>query len=83
MSTVVDRFSDFENLGQSPAAQSRCVSSRLQIEPNYYSCFEADSKVLTESKREELYENLLADNLMGWAVDVLDPRDLSAQMLRR
>lgn len=43
----------------------------------------ADSKALTESKREELYENLKADDLMGWAVDVIDPKDLSAKMLRR
>lgn len=43
----------------------------------------ADSKVLTESKRDELYESILEDNLMGWAVDVIDPKDLSAKMLRR
>ncbi|KAG0589609.1 hypothetical protein KC19_1G033500 [Ceratodon purpureus] len=43
----------------------------------------ADSKVLTETKRDELYDSLLADSLMGWAVDVIDPKDLSAKMLRR
>jgi ribonuclease H2 subunit A len=43
----------------------------------------ADSKVLTEAKRDELYASILADSSMGWAVDVIDPRDLSAQMLCR
>lgn len=43
----------------------------------------ADSKVLTETKRDELYESILADSSMGWAVDVIDPNDLSARMLRR
>ncbi|KAG0594280.1 hypothetical protein M758_UG063900 [Ceratodon purpureus] len=42
-----------------------------------------DSTVLTETKRDELYDSLLADSLMGWAVDVIDPKDLSAKMLRR
>ncbi|XP_024543060.1 ribonuclease H2 subunit A [Selaginella moellendorffii] len=43
----------------------------------------ADSKILTEGKRERLFESLKEDPSMGWAVDVIDPRDLSAQMLRR
>ncbi|GER51203.1 ribonuclease [Striga asiatica] len=37
----------------------------------------ADSKTLKEEKREELFENLKADESIGWAVDVIDPRELS------
>ncbi|KAJ4836862.1 hypothetical protein Tsubulata_030742 [Turnera subulata] len=43
----------------------------------------ADSKTLKEEKREELFENLKADESIGWAVDVIDPRELSAKMLKR
>lgn len=41
----------------------------------------ADSKTLKEDKREELYENLKLDKSLGWAVDVIGPRELSAKML--
>eukprot|EP00249_Psilotum_nudum_P009703 c22104_g1_i1 orf=322-1185(-) len=41
----------------------------------------ADSKTLKEAKREELFESIKADESMGWAVDIIDPSDLSAQML--
>ena len=41
----------------------------------------ADSKTLKEEKREELYENLKLDKSLGWAVDVIGPRELSAKML--
>ncbi|GLT88736.1 hypothetical protein SLE2022_067480 [Rubroshorea leprosula] len=43
----------------------------------------ADSKTLKEEKREELFENLKADESLGWAVDVIDPRELSFKMLKR
>ncbi|CAI0410637.1 unnamed protein product [Linum tenue] len=42
-----------------------------------------DSKTLKEEKREELFESLKADESIGWAVDVIDPRELSAKMLRK
>ncbi|KAL6520726.1 hypothetical protein OROHE_016907 [Orobanche hederae] len=32
---------------------------------------------------EELFENLKADESIGWAVDVIDPRELSAKMLKK
>uniref|UniRef100_A0A2P2MZW8 Ribonuclease n=1 Tax=Rhizophora mucronata TaxID=61149 RepID=A0A2P2MZW8_RHIMU len=43
----------------------------------------ADSKTLKEERREELFESLKADESLGWAVDVIDPRVLSSKMLRR
>ncbi|KAL0382827.1 UNVERIFIED_CONTAM: Ribonuclease H2 subunit A [Sesamum calycinum] len=43
----------------------------------------ADSKTLKEEKREELFDDLKADESIGWAVDVIDPRELSAKMLKR
>ncbi|KAJ6428761.1 hypothetical protein OIU84_020430 [Salix udensis] len=43
----------------------------------------ADSKTLKEEKRENLFENLKANELLGWAVDVIDPRELSAKMLKK
>ena len=43
----------------------------------------SDSKTLKEEKREELFENLKADESIGWAVDVIDPRELSAKMLKK
>ncbi|KAG6491434.1 ribonuclease H2 subunit A-like [Zingiber officinale] len=43
----------------------------------------ADSKTLKEEKREELFENLKLDESIGWEVDVIDPRELSAKMLKR
>lgn len=45
--------------------------------------FSADSKTLKEEKREELFENLKADESIGWAVDVIDPKELSAKMLKK
>lgn len=42
-----------------------------------------DSKTLKEEKREKLFENLKANELLGWAVDVIDPRELSAKMLKK
>ncbi|KAI4302266.1 hypothetical protein MLD38_038040 [Melastoma candidum] len=43
----------------------------------------ADSKTLKEEKREELFESLKANDSIGWAVDVIDPRELSCKMLRK
>ncbi|KAK7280537.1 hypothetical protein RJT34_25601 [Clitoria ternatea] len=43
----------------------------------------ADSKTLKEEKREELFEGLKANDSIGWDVDVIDPRELSAKMLKR
>ncbi|XP_020597539.1 ribonuclease H2 subunit A [Phalaenopsis equestris] len=43
----------------------------------------ADSKTLKEEKREELFENLKADTSIGWEVDVISPKELSAKMLKR
>ncbi|KAM7264248.1 hypothetical protein ACFE04_001931 [Oxalis oulophora] len=43
----------------------------------------ADSKTLKEEKREELFESLKSDESIGWAVDVIDPRELSDKMLRK
>ncbi|KAK4764826.1 hypothetical protein SAY86_025916 [Trapa natans] len=43
----------------------------------------ADSKTLKEEKREELFENLKTNESIGWAVDVIDPRELSAKMLKK
>ena len=45
--------------------------------------FFVDSKTLKEEKREELFENLKADESIGWAVDVIDPKELSAKMLKK
>lgn len=45
--------------------------------------FSADSKTLKEEKREELFENLKADDSIGWDVDVIDPKELSAKMLKK
>eukprot|EP00959_Pyramimonas_sp_CCMP1952_P069546 1451627-Pyramimonas_sp.AAC.1 len=42
-----------------------------------------DSKKLTEEKREELFELIKSDAKLGWEVDNLGPRLLSAKMLRR
>ncbi len=43
----------------------------------------ADSKTLTEEKREVLYEEVLADQGIGFAIDSISAADISSQMLRR
>ncbi|KAJ9159754.1 hypothetical protein P3X46_025233 [Hevea brasiliensis] len=43
----------------------------------------ADSKTLKEEKREELFETLKANEAIGWSVDVIDPKELSAKMLKK
>ena len=45
--------------------------------------FYADSKTLKEEKREELFESLKIDEKIGWAADVIDPRELSSKMLQK
>ncbi|XP_073041808.1 ribonuclease H2 subunit A isoform X1 [Primulina eburnea] len=42
-----------------------------------------NSKTLKEEKREELFENLKADESIGWDADVIDPRELSHKMLKK
>jgi len=42
-----------------------------------------DSKTLKEEKREELFETLKTNDSIGWAVDVIDPQELSAKMLKK
>lgn len=44
----------------------------------------ADSKTLTEQKREELFSVLCAcDDYVGWAVNVISPNFISNKMLKR
>lgn len=43
----------------------------------------ADSKVLTEQQREDLFTKLKATDYIGWSVDVISPQVLSAKMLRK
>jgi len=43
----------------------------------------ADSKTLTEEKRDVLFQEIAEDASLGAAVDVLDACTLSAQMLAR
>ncbi|XP_027366788.1 ribonuclease H2 subunit A isoform X3 [Abrus precatorius] len=43
----------------------------------------ADSKTLKEEKREELFDTLKSNDSIGWDVDVIDPRELSAKMLKK
>jgi hypothetical protein len=38
---------------------------------------------LKEEQREELFESLKANSSIGWEVDVICPKDLSAKMLKR
>ncbi|TVU26875.1 hypothetical protein EJB05_29446 [Eragrostis curvula] len=42
-----------------------------------------DSKTLKEEQREELFESLKANSSIGWEVDVICPKELSAKMLKR
>jgi hypothetical protein len=43
----------------------------------------ADSKTLTEEKRESLFAQLKADATMGWVVDSISAHALSTKMLRK
>ncbi|XP_010429503.1 PREDICTED: ribonuclease H2 subunit A-like [Camelina sativa] len=60
-----------------------CMYCPVSYQSSLASLHFADSKTLKEEKREELYENLKLDNSLGWAVDVIDPRELSAKMLAK
>ncbi|XP_052185036.1 ribonuclease H2 subunit A [Diospyros lotus] len=60
-----------------------CLYCSLSYQRTLSSLNFADSKTLKEEKREELFENLKADDSIGWAVDVIDPRELSAKMLKK
>jgi len=44
---------------------------------------ETDSKTLKEEQREELFESLKVNSSIGWEVDVICPKDLSAKMLKK
>jgi ribonuclease H2 subunit A len=43
----------------------------------------ADSKALTEEKRETLFATLKADDNMGYIVDAISAQTLSIKMLRK
>ncbi|XP_043718357.1 ribonuclease H2 subunit A [Telopea speciosissima] len=43
----------------------------------------ADSKTLKAEKREEIFDSLKSNSSIGWAVDVIDPKELSAKMLKK
>ncbi|XP_010554507.1 PREDICTED: ribonuclease H2 subunit A [Tarenaya hassleriana] len=60
-----------------------CLYCPISYQSTLASLKFADSKTLKEEKREELFENLKADKSLGWAVDVIDPRELSAKMLAK
>ncbi|KAF3321799.1 ribonuclease H2 subunit A isoform X1 [Carex littledalei] len=60
-----------------------CLYCALSYQKTLASLNFADSKTLKEEKREELFENLKSDPSLGWEVDIIDPRDLSAKMLQR
>ncbi|KAG9459061.1 hypothetical protein H6P81_003569 [Aristolochia fimbriata] len=60
-----------------------CLYCPLSYQKTLASLKFADSKTLKEEKREELFESLKEDKSIGWAVDVIDPRELSAKMLKK
>ncbi|KMZ57073.1 Ribonuclease H2 subunit A [Zostera marina] len=60
-----------------------CMYCPLSYKNTVASLEFADSKTLKEEKREELFENLKLDSCIGWEVDVIDPRELSAKMLKK
>ncbi|KAH9621333.1 hypothetical protein KSS87_015604 [Heliosperma pusillum] len=60
-----------------------CLYCAVSFQKTLASLEFADSKTLKEEKREELFEALKANDSIGWAVDVIDPRELSAKMLKK
>ncbi|XP_073003136.1 ribonuclease H2 subunit A isoform X2 [Typha latifolia] len=60
-----------------------CLYCALSYQETLATLNFADSKTLKEEKREELFESLKTDTSIGWEVDVIDPRELSAKMLKR
>ncbi|RDD36361.1 Ribonuclease H2 subunit A [Trichoplax sp. H2] len=43
----------------------------------------ADSKVLTEDMRDELFQKINSDDSVGWLVEIISPSDISTKMLAR
>ncbi|KMS95104.1 hypothetical protein BVRB_012480 isoform A [Beta vulgaris subsp. vulgaris] len=60
-----------------------CMYCALSFQTILASLEFADSKTLKEEKREELFESLKTNESIGWCVDVIDPRELSAKMLKK
>ncbi|XP_050212197.1 ribonuclease H2 subunit A [Mercurialis annua] len=60
-----------------------CLYCPLSYQKTLSTLSFADSKTLKEEKREELFENLKANESIGWEVDIIDPRELSAKMLKK
>ncbi|KAM0939733.1 putative ribonuclease H [Dioscorea sansibarensis] len=60
-----------------------CLYCSLSYQKTLASLNFADSKTLKEEKREELFEKLKANDFIGWEVDIIDAKDLSAKMLKR
>ncbi|XP_074310795.1 ribonuclease H2 subunit A [Silene latifolia] len=60
-----------------------CLYCAVSFQKTLASLEFADSKTLKEEKREELFEALKVNDSIGWAVDVIDPRELSAKMLKK
>ncbi|GAV76819.1 RNase_HII domain-containing protein [Cephalotus follicularis] len=60
-----------------------CLYCARSYEKTLSSLNFADSKTLKEEKREALFATLKADESIGWDVDVIDPRELSAKMLNK
>ncbi|PIA28207.1 hypothetical protein AQUCO_07200093v1 [Aquilegia coerulea] len=60
-----------------------CLYCSISYKDTLSSLKFADSKTLKEEKREELFENLKSNVSIGWAVDIIDPRELSAKMLKK
>ncbi|KAL9235882.1 hypothetical protein vseg_010614 [Gypsophila vaccaria] len=60
-----------------------CLYCAVSFQSTLASLEFADSKTLKEEKRDELFESLKANDSIGWAVDVIDPRDLSSKMLKK
>ncbi|KAM7526773.1 hypothetical protein LguiA_016675 [Lonicera macranthoides] len=60
-----------------------CLYCAVSYQKTLSSLNFADSKTLKEEKREELFESLKADESIGWAVDIIDSRELSAKMLKK
>lgn len=60
-----------------------CLYCPLSYQKTLASLDFADSKTLKEEKREEVFEKLKANDSIGWEVDIIDPKDLSAKMLKR
>lgn len=64
-------------------------ATTCSVEVTIASCFKAFCltacrfKDIKEDKREELFEELNVNEWIGWVVDVIDPREISAKMLNK